>query len=96
MALKGNADALDPSLIPGSSQDASAGVAVLLEAASSFERGDRRRRRIVREVSVQPALVDTAAEPLDVVTRSGHVIQVRARFDESRHPRQGTVENRRQ
>ena len=35
------------------------------------------------KVSVQPASVDRVAEPLDVVTPSGHVIRVRSRFDES-------------
>jgi hypothetical protein len=35
------------------------------------------------KVSVQPASADVTGEPLDVVTRTGHVIRVRPRFDES-------------
>ena len=35
------------------------------------------------KVSVEPAVIEAGSEPLDVVTRSGHVIRVRPRFDES-------------
>jgi hypothetical protein len=35
------------------------------------------------KVSVQPASMEVTSEPLDVVMRSGHVIRVRPRFDES-------------
>lgn len=35
------------------------------------------------KVSVQSVVSERAGEPLEVVTRSGHLIRVRARFDEA-------------
>jgi len=35
------------------------------------------------KVSVKPVAIEAPAEPLEVVTRAGHVIRVRPRFDES-------------
>jgi hypothetical protein len=35
------------------------------------------------KVSVQPVAIEAPTEPLEVVTRSGHVIRVRPRFDET-------------
>jgi transposase len=35
------------------------------------------------KVSVKPVAVEPAVDPLEVVTRAGHVIRVRPRFDET-------------
>jgi hypothetical protein len=35
------------------------------------------------KVTVQPVVPEAAPEPLEVVLRTGHMIRVRARFDES-------------